>query len=137
MTTQRALQKLTGVPFNDACRYMDWPLTVPLLLIEILSVMKLSVAEFSSKSRTLGLGSAWLIVSGYFGEFVVTGDLTPRWAFWVLPLAFFCYTVYVLLVGLAAATAKVLTLSNRSGEGFPRANRSMMLTESGPRGLLM
>merc|ERR1712100_765734 len=23
----------TGVPFNDAYRYMDWPLTVPLLLI--------------------------------------------------------------------------------------------------------
>merc|ERR1719476_911083 len=31
----------TGVPFNDAYRYMDWLLTVPLLLIEILLVMKL------------------------------------------------------------------------------------------------
>merc|ERR1712113_549110 len=30
---------LTGVPFNDAYRYMDWLLTVPLLLIEILLVM--------------------------------------------------------------------------------------------------
>merc|ERR1711998_338829 len=29
---------LTGVPFNDAYRYMDWLLTVPLLLIEILLV---------------------------------------------------------------------------------------------------
>merc|ERR1712028_157428 len=27
---------LTGIPFNDAYRYMDWLLTVPLLLIEIL-----------------------------------------------------------------------------------------------------
>merc|ERR1719378_389005 len=33
---------LTGVPFNDAYRYMDWLLTVPLLLIEILLVMNLS-----------------------------------------------------------------------------------------------
>merc|ERR1712151_1218256 len=33
--------ELTGVPFNDAYRYMDWLLTVPLLLIEILLVMKL------------------------------------------------------------------------------------------------
>merc|ERR1712039_1134361 len=32
---------LTGIPFNDAYRYMDWLLTVPLLLIEILLVMKL------------------------------------------------------------------------------------------------
>jgi len=29
---------LTGVNFNDAYRYMDWLLTVPLLLIEILLV---------------------------------------------------------------------------------------------------
>merc|ERR1712134_203836 len=35
----------TGVPFNDAYRYVDWFLTVPLLLIEIVLVMKLSQAE--------------------------------------------------------------------------------------------
>merc|ERR1711862_591446 len=38
--------KLTGVPFNDAYRYMDWLLTVPLLLIEILLVMKLDGDDF-------------------------------------------------------------------------------------------
>merc|ERR1712166_636059 len=48
---------LTGVPFNDAYRYMDWLLTVPLLLIEILLVMNLPEAEYSSKAWTLGFGS--------------------------------------------------------------------------------
>merc|ERR1711865_1240763 len=33
---------LTGIPFNDAYRYMDWLLTVPLLLIEILLVICIS-----------------------------------------------------------------------------------------------
>merc|ERR1712217_162989 len=56
--------KLTGVPFNDAYRYMDWLLTVPLLLIEILLVMKLEGDNFSSKAWTLGVGSALMIVSG-------------------------------------------------------------------------
>merc|ERR1712028_161397 len=32
---------LTGVPFNDAYRYMDWLLTVPLLLLEIIFCMRL------------------------------------------------------------------------------------------------
>jgi len=95
---------LTGVPFNDAYRYMDWLLTVPLLLIEILLVMKLPEEEFSSKAWTLGLGSALMIVSGYYGELVVTGDLTPRWMCWFLSMIFFLYIVYELLVGLAAAT---------------------------------
>merc|ERR1712176_857389 len=96
---------LTGVPFNDAYRYMDWLPTVPLLLIEILLVMNLSEAEYSSKAWTLGFGSALMIVSGYYGELVVTGDLTPRWFCWFLSMAFFLYIVYELLVGLSAATA--------------------------------
>merc|ERR1712176_1723818 len=95
---------LTGVPFNDAYRYMDWLLTVPLLLIEILLVMNLSEEEYSSEAWTLGVGSALMIVSGYYGELVVTGDLTPRWACWFASMAFFLYIVYELLVGLSAAT---------------------------------
>jgi bacteriorhodopsin len=96
---------LTGIPFNDAYRYMDWLLTVPLLLIEILLVMKLDEESFSSKAWTLGIGSALMIVSGYYGELVVTGDLTPRWGCWFLSMGFFLYIVYELLVGLSAATA--------------------------------
>jgi bacteriorhodopsin len=97
---------LTGVPFNDAYRYMDWLLTVPLLLIEILLVMKLPDDVFSAKAKTLGLGSALMIISGYYGELVVTGDLTPRWICWAISMCFFLYVVYELLVGLAAATAQ-------------------------------
>merc|ERR1712054_704389 len=96
---------LTGIPFNDAYRYMDWLLTVPLLLIEILLVMKLDARSFNCKAWTLGLGSALMIVSGYYGELVVTGDLTPRWHCWFVSMAFFLYIVYELLVGLSAATA--------------------------------
>merc|ERR1739844_415094 len=96
---------LTGIPFNDAYRYMDWLLTVPLLLIEILLVMKLDAETFSAKSKTLGVGSALMIISGYYGELIVTGDLTQRWQCWFLSMFFFLYIVYELLVGLSAATA--------------------------------
>merc|ERR1712028_123065 len=97
---------LTGVPFNDAYRYMDWLLTVPLLLIEILLVMKLDERDFNDKARNLGVGSAMMIVSGYYGELVVTGDLTPRWMCWFLSMVFFLYIVFELLVGLTEATNK-------------------------------
>merc|ERR1712224_461837 len=95
---------LTGVPFNDAYRYMDWLLTVPLLLIEILLVMKLDERTYSDKAWTLGLGSALMIVSGYYGELVISGDLTPRWMCWFISMMFFLYIVYELLVGLSEAT---------------------------------
>merc|ERR1712050_731015 len=96
--------QLTGVPFNDAYRYMDWLLTVPLLLIEILLVMKLDEETFSHKAWILGYGSALMIVSGYYGELVVTGDLSPRWMCWFASMSFFLYIVYELLAGLSAAT---------------------------------
>jgi bacteriorhodopsin len=95
---------LTGVPFNDAYRYMDWLLTVPLLLIEILLVMRLDERDYNEKARTLGLSAALMIVSGYYGELVITGDLTPRWMCWFLSMMFFLYIVYELLVGLSDAT---------------------------------
>jgi len=95
---------VTGVPFNDAYRYMDWLLTVPLLLIEILLVMKLDEETYSKKAWTLGGFSAMMIISGYYGELVVTGDLTPRWLCWFISMGFFCYICNELLVGLAEAT---------------------------------
>ena len=96
---------LTGVPFDDACRYMDWPLTARLLSMEILSLMNLSDAKLSSNVRTLGLGPALMIVSVYDGELVVTVDLTPRWLCWLVSMASFLYLVYELLVGVATATS--------------------------------
>merc|ERR1739849_71813 len=66
--------------------------------------MKLSDADYSNKAWNLGVGSALMIVSGYYGELTVTGDLTPRWICWLISMMFFLYIVYELLVGLSAAT---------------------------------
>merc|ERR1712187_786172 len=79
-------------------------LTVPLLLVEILLVMKLDDGTFSQKTWVLGVGSALMIVSGYYGELTVTGDLTPRWICWFASMSFFLYIVYELQIGLKAAT---------------------------------
>jgi bacteriorhodopsin len=95
---------LTGVPFNDAYRYMDWLLTVPLLLMEIVLTMSLPPEESSSKCWSLGIFSALMIVSGYRGELVIQGDLTTRWTHWFVSMCFFSYVVYTLLIGLADAT---------------------------------
>ena len=54
MTIQGALQKLTGVPFNDAYRYMDWLLTVP-ALDRVPLVDKLIDEVFSSRVGPLNL----------------------------------------------------------------------------------
>merc|ERR1711957_738545 len=104
--TPEGTLSVTGVPFNDAYRYMDRLLTVPLLLIEILLVMKLDDDTFSSKAKTLGVTSALMIISGYYGELTVTGNLAPRWICWAISMCFFLNIVQELLVGLSEATEK-------------------------------
>merc|ERR1712045_714211 len=63
------------------------------------------MGEASQKCVTLGVSSALMIVVGYPGELIVEGDLGQRWFYWMIALIPFCYIVYELLVGLAAATA--------------------------------
>merc|ERR1719401_1314965 len=92
------------VTFIAAYRYMDWLLTVPLLLIEIVLVMKLSPEEIVSKGTTLGVSSALMIAVGYPGELVMSGDFSTRWVYWGAAMAPFLYIVYTLLGGLSAAT---------------------------------
>jgi len=94
---------LTGVPFNDAYRYMDWLLTVPLLLMEIVLVMKLPEEQASKKCMTLGVSSALMIILGYPGELIVEGALNTRWMYWGAAMVPFCYIVFELMVGLAGA----------------------------------
>jgi len=97
--------ELTGIPFNDAYRYMDWLLTVPLLLIEIILVMNLTEEETFSKAWKLGTAAALMIVLGYPGELILDSKhISGRWLWWCLAMIPFLYVVYTLLVGLRGAT---------------------------------
>merc|ERR1712051_378823 len=86
-TLQDANPQLTGVSFNDAYRYMDWLLTVPMLLMEIVLVMNLTKEEASQKCWTLGAAAALMIVLGYPGELIIEEkDLGTRWFYWALAM---------------------------------------------------
>ena len=94
---------VSGQPFNDAYRYVDWLLTVPLLLIELILVMKLPAEETASLSWKLGTASAIMVALGYPGE--VQNDLTQRWVWWAAAMVPFLYVVSALMGGLGEATA--------------------------------
>jgi bacteriorhodopsin len=90
---------LTEHAYNQAYRYVDWLLTVPLLMIELILVMNLSRSETVTKATRLGLLAAVMIALGYPGE-IATDDGT-RWFWWVLSMIPFLWIVYELFVGLS------------------------------------
>ena len=94
----------TGIAFNDAYRYVDWLLTVPLLLVELILVMRLTSQETWSKGTRLGLLAAVMVILGYPGE--VSMDPGTRWLWWSLAMIPFLWIVYELFVGLSKAIGK-------------------------------
>jgi bacteriorhodopsin len=91
----------TGFAFNDAYRYVDWLLTVPLLLIELILVMRLSKEETSSKALRLGSAAALMIVLGYPGEIATDNGTRALWG--TLSAIPFLYIVWELFKGLGAS----------------------------------
>ena len=101
-TVTNGVIEATGERFNQEYRYVDWLLTVPLLLIELILVMRLSRSETISKSITLGTAAALMILLGYPGE--VSGGIDGTRFLWgALSMIPFLYIVYTLFVGLSKA----------------------------------
>jgi bacteriorhodopsin len=92
--------EMTGIAYNRAYRYVDWLLTVPLLLIELILVMRLSQSETMSRSIKLGGAAALMIVLGYPGE-VSEGIGSSRFMWGALSMLPFLYIVYTLYSGLS------------------------------------
>jgi bacteriorhodopsin len=92
---------LTNVPFNEGYRYVDWFLTVPLLLVETIAVLALARAVQKSLLTKLVVASALMIALGYPGE--LTTDTGPRLLWGTLSTIPFLYLLYVLFVELSAS----------------------------------
>jgi bacteriorhodopsin len=89
----------SGEPFNDAYRYVDWLLTVPLLVVELVIVMGLPKGESGKLMASLGFAAALMIVLGYPGE-IAGDDSTTRLIWGTASTVPFVYILYKLFFGL-------------------------------------
>ncbi|WP_165066694.1 bacteriorhodopsin-like [Marisediminicola senii] len=87
-----------GASFNEGYRYVDWLLTVPLLLVELIAVMALSRKVQSGLLMRLIPASALMIILGYPGE--ISDDNAIRGLFGALSTIPFLYILFVLFVQL-------------------------------------
>jgi bacteriorhodopsin len=115
---QNGVYTLAGVPFNDAYRYVDWLLTVPLLLVEAVAVLALPGTEAKSLLTKLVGASILMIGLGYPGE--ISSDFTTRVVWGTLSTIPFAYILYVLWVELSKSL-------ERQPENVQELVRSMRL----------
>jgi len=91
----------SGMQFNNAYRYVDWLLTVPLLLLEFVLVLRLPHAETYKKGLALTLAAAFMVILGYPGETLTVGFAKVIW--WVLAMIPFSYILYEMTKGVGAS----------------------------------
>ncbi|TRZ56424.1 MAG: xanthorhodopsin [Streptomycetaceae bacterium] len=84
--------------FNEAYRYVDWLLTVPLLLVEVVAVLALAKSVSRSLIMRLVPASAAMIALGYPGE--ISSDQGTQVLYGVLSTIPFLYILYVLFIEL-------------------------------------
>lgn len=84
----------TGAAFNEAYRYMDWIVTVPLLLVELILLLDLERSRRTSLLAKLVPAAFLMIALGYPGEFVDSTGL--QWLWWALAMVPFLYILYAL-----------------------------------------
>jgi bacteriorhodopsin len=87
----------TAYPFNVAYRYADWLLTVPLLMIELVEILKLRGGKGCRLATKLALAAALMIALGYPGE--TAGSAGVAWTFWVLSMIPFLGIFWYLVTG--------------------------------------
>ena len=92
------LYALTPEVFNEGYRYVDWLLTVPLLLFEIIAVLALPRATRAKLLTKLIPASILMIALGYPGEIIA--DTAPKLIWGALSTIPFLYILYVLFVEL-------------------------------------
>ncbi len=92
---------LSNIEFNEGYRYVDWFLTVPLLLVETVAVLALTRAASRRLLVRLVPAAALMIALGYPGE--ITLAVGPRVLWGVLSTLPFLYLLYVLFVELGKA----------------------------------
>ena len=91
--------KLTNIEFNEAYRYVDWFLTVPLLLVETIAVLALAKSVAKPLLTKLVIASGLMIALGYPGE--ISSDTGTRLLWGTLSTIPFLYLLYVLFVELS------------------------------------
>jgi bacteriorhodopsin len=92
-----------GESFNEGYRYVDWLLTVPLLLVELVAVLALARKVQSRLLLQLVPAAGLMIALGYPGE--ISGDNGVRGIFGLLSTIPFAFILYVLFVELSKSLA--------------------------------
>lgn len=101
MAGETMMYMFNTAEFNDAYRYADWLVTVPLLLVEVVAVLGLTKEKERGFIAKLTIAAVAMLALGYPGE--IASDTGTRLLWGTLSSIPFVYILYVLWIELGDA----------------------------------
>jgi bacteriorhodopsin len=84
-----------GGTFSNGFRYLNWLIDVPLLLLQLVIVLRLAGKEARRLGSWFIVAGVAMIVTGYIGQYYETGDLTGLWVWGGISTVFYVVLLYL------------------------------------------
>jgi bacteriorhodopsin len=102
--------------FNNGYRYLNWLIDVPMLLLQILLIVRLTKSNDTNIRNQFWFSGSAMIITGYIGQFYEVTNITA-FVFWgALSTVFFFHILYLMRIviregkeGLPLKAQKVLS----------------------------
>ena len=104
--------RLNGLTFSNGYRYVNWMVTIPCLLTQLLIVLNYKGPSLFRKAGWLVLAAWGMIITGYVGQLYEVSDLSQLYLWGGISTVFFIIMNYI--VGTSISKAKPTLLGNTS-----------------------
>ncbi|WP_231959428.1 bacteriorhodopsin [Nonlabens sp. Hel1_33_55] len=82
--------------FNNGYRYLNWLIDVPMLLFQILFVVKLTTSKVSTVRNWFWFSGAMMIITGYIGQYYEVSNPTLFFIWGAVSTVFFFHILYLM-----------------------------------------
>ncbi|WP_052184120.1 bacteriorhodopsin [Psychroserpens sp. Hel_I_66] len=86
---ENGVYKLQDITFNNGYRYVNWMITIPCLLTQLLIVLNYNKAQIVKKAISLVLLAWGMIITGYIGQLYEVSDLGNLYIWGAISTLFF------------------------------------------------
>jgi bacteriorhodopsin len=81
--------------FSNGFRYLNWLIDVPLLLLQLVIILRLARQEARRVGGWFIFAGVAMILTGYIGQYFETGDLTGLWVWGGISTVFYVVLLYL------------------------------------------
>ena len=101
-TTER--YELQEATFSNGFRYVNWMVTIPCLLVQLLIVLGIRQPQLFKDATKLILAAWAMIITGYVGQLYEVSDITQMMIWGAISTVFFVILLYI--VGMRVGTLR-------------------------------